>query len=313
VSAVSARPSTRLATTWPARRSAGGDAAVLAACAALAVALGLLALAAVQQPGPTMLGIAVLAAAFGLAGAALLVWGLAYRRLIYTLTDTSLHVRWLGHTVILPYAAIDGIYTGQRLVGHAAPGVPRWPGIFVGPGRLRGVGRLRFFTTSPDPAALTLITLEHGGLVVSARNPHDFRTALIQRVQDLGEDAPVVGGWLDQPIPMWSALTERWLLASVSAGVLLVLVVLALVALGLPNAGDIIPLHFDATGQPSQLGPKGDLLRLPALGLLLLVVNAALGIILHARDAVLARVLWVGGAVLQAALVVAVVRLLAGA
>ena len=313
MSAVSARPSKRVATTWPARRSPGGDAALLAACAALAIALGVLVLAAVQQPGPLMLGLAALSALLGLAAAALLVWGLAYRRLVYTLTDTSLQVRWLGQTVVLPYAAIDGIYTGQRLVGHAAPSVPRWPGILVGSGRLRGVGRLRFFTTSPDPSALTLITLEQGGLVVSARNPHDFRTALIERVQQLGDDAPVVGGWQDQAIPTWSALTERCLLASLAGGVLLGLLVLGLVVLGLPNVADIIPLHFDATGQPSQLGPKGDLLRLPALGVLLLVVNAGLGILLHARDAVLARLLWISGAIVQAVLVVAVVRLLAGA
>src|SRR5207248_6522491 len=116
-------------------------------------------------------------------------WGFAYRRLAYILTGEGLEVRWLGECVVLPYTAIDGIYTGQRLMGNAVPNVPRWPGIYVGPGRVRGLGRLHFFTTTPDPAALTLVTSENGGVVVSARSPQDFRSALIDQVVEHGEDA----------------------------------------------------------------------------------------------------------------------------
>ena len=62
----------------------------------------------------------------------LLVLAYGYRRLAYALTEAALRIDWLGRTLVLPYAAIQGIYTGQRLDGHATPSVPRWPGINVG-------------------------------------------------------------------------------------------------------------------------------------------------------------------------------------
>jgi hypothetical protein len=45
------------------------------------------------------------------------------------------------------------------------------------------------------------------------------------------------------------------------------------------------------------------------LGLLVLLVNGAIGVWLHPQERLLARLLWLGGAVLQAMLLVAVVRL----
>jgi len=277
-----------------------------------AVALGL---AASREVGPSMLLWAALAVVLVGLGAAILVWALAYRRLVYELGDWALQVRWLGELLIVPYVAIDGIYTGQRLVGHAVPQVPCWPGIYVGPGRVRGIGRLRFFTTSPDPAALTLLTFEHGGVVLSARYPQDFRAALIRRVEgsssvEARPDRPTTVWSAPAGRAPWSALGDRWLPLSTAAGLVLLLGVLAVVIYGLPGLTDLIPLHFDAAGNPSQIGPKVDLLRLPLLGLLLLGLNVGLGMWAHVRDRLLARLLWVGGAVVQATVLVAVVRLL---
>jgi hypothetical protein len=243
--------------------------------------------------------------------AGLLLWALAYRQLTYTLTDRALAIAWFGHVTNVPYGVIDGIYTGQRLVGMATPTVPVWPGIYVGPGRARGIGRLRFYATSPDPAALTLITLEHGGVVVSARNPHDFRTALIERIQQLddGTGSLTVSREPPRTVP-WSALFDAWFAASAAAGLVLLLGMLAVLGLGFESLPFEIPMRFDATGDPSQIAPRTDLLRLPLIGLLLLVADWALGIWVHPRDRLLARVLWLGGAVLQAVLLIALVRLL---
>jgi Bacterial PH domain/Protein of unknown function (DUF1648) len=281
------------------------------ACAILATGLICFVAAATREVGQMMLLLASTAAILLAVGAALGFWALAYRRLVYVLTDSALHVHWLGETIVVPYSAIDGIYTGQRLVGHATPSVPHWPGIYVGPGRLRGTGRLRFFATSPDPAALTLISVEHGGVVLSARDPQDFRAALIERVEQSPESArPERVYSTPSQVAPWSAATDRWLAACVAASVVLLLVVLALVVFGLPNLTDLIPLHFNASGEPSQIGPKQDLLRLPLLGLVLLCLDVGLGVWRHPLDRLLARVLWLGSVALQAALVVAVVRLL---
>jgi hypothetical protein len=239
------------------------------------------------------------------------LWALAYRRLAYALTERVLEISWFGHQLGVPYVAIEGVYTGQRLVGNATPTVPVWPGIYVGPGRARGVGRLRFFATSPDPAALTLITLEHSGVVLSARNPLDFRTALIERIQ---ESAALAGSKTLTSAPPttapWTAVFDRWLPATLAIGLVLFLVILGAIALGFDALPLDIPYRFDASGDPSQIVPRNDLLRLPFLGLAALLGDAALGVWLHARERLLARMLWLSGAIIQAVLLVAVVRLL---
>jgi hypothetical protein len=153
VPAVSARGSKSVATAWPPRRSNGGDAALWVGLVAGALTIAALGLAATSEPGTTMLAWAVIAALLAVLAAAALLWALAYRQLHYTLTDTALEVPWCGAVTVVPYGGIDGVYTGQRLVGTATPAVPAWPGIYVGPGRARGIGRLRLFTTTPDPSA----------------------------------------------------------------------------------------------------------------------------------------------------------------
>jgi hypothetical protein len=312
VSAVSARNSRSVEILWPPRRSTSGDAALWVAVGIGVAALAALATAATREPGMAMVLWAVAALVLTLIAVGGGLWALAYRRLTYALTATALEIEWLGHVTGVPYTAVDGIYTGQRLVGNATPTVPVWPGIYVGPGRARGIGRLRFFATSPDPAALTLITLEQGGVVVSARNPHDFRLALIERIKDTG-DKPSVSRLTYRPptaVP-WSALFDPWFGAAIGAGLVLLLCMLVAIGLGFEALPADIPMRFDASGDPSQIAPRGDLLRLPLIGLLVLLVDSALGIWLHARDRLVARLLWLGGAVLEGVVLVAIVRLLA--
>jgi hypothetical protein len=255
---------------------------------------------------------AALAGALGLVGLALAVWGIAYRRLAYVLAGEGLEIHWLGETFVAPYPAIEGIYTGQRLVSGENPLArrPRWPGIYVGQARVRGIGRLHFFTTSQDPGALTVITFEGGGAVVSARSPQDFRTALIDRVSRSVETGGAAAYARPARTAPWTAVRDPWLLACLVVGLVLLLVGLAVAALAYAGLPEQIALRFDASGHPTQVGPRADLLHLPLIGLLAVLVNAVVGVWFHAREPLLARLLWVGAAVVQAVLLVAIVRLL---
>jgi hypothetical protein len=299
--------------TWPPRRSPGGDAAVWVAGALLFLAVAAVFVGSAAEPGGRMLLLCGVAAMLAAAGVVLLVLAIAYRRLAYSLTDSALRIEWLGRTVVVPYPAIQGIYTGQRLSGHATPSIPNWPGISVGAARVRGLGRLRFFATSTDQSMLTLITVEHGGVIVSARDPHEFRAALIERVEQSQVSDPD-SHRLHQTVPTttpWTALADPWLLIAAVVGTLFVLLVLAVIAFRFDLLPDSIALHFDGSGRPNNLAPKSDLLRLPLLGLTCLLVNWALGIWLHPRERLLARLLWVGGAIVQVVLLVGVLRMVA--
>jgi hypothetical protein len=300
-----------IANVWPPRRSRGGDAAVWVAGVVLFVALATLVLGGSRDPGPNMLLLCGLAAVLAALGLGLLVWAIGYRCLAYTLTDTALRISWLGQTVVVPYAAIQGIYTGQRLAGHATPAVPCWPGISVGTARVRGLGRLRFFATSTDQSDLTFITVEHGGVVLSARDPNGFRAALIDHVEnslDTGQDPTTVHHAPPMTAP-WTALADLWLPICATVGTLVVLAALAAIAANFDGLADQIIIHFDANGGPNDIAPKADLLRLPFLGLVCLVANWAVGVWLHPRERLLARLFWLGGVVVQFVLFVGVLRL----
>jgi hypothetical protein len=260
-----------------------------------------------------MLLLCVAAVILAAAGTVLLILALAYRRLGYTLTDSALCIDWLGRTDVVPYHAVQGIYTGQRLGGHATPKVPNWPGVRVGPARVRGLGRLRFFATSADQTMLTLVTVPHGGVVLSARDPQEFRAALIERVED-SQDAVVDANalaWHQRPpdAAPWTALADAWLPTCAIAATLLLLLVLAAIVFQFDSLPDQIAVHFDASGRPNDVAPKSDLLRLPLLGLTVLVVNWVLGLWLHPRERLLARLLWIGGAIVQVVLLMGVLRL----
>jgi hypothetical protein len=303
-----------LSERFPVRRSVGGDAALWVAGVLLFAALAALVLGGSRQPGMAMLGLCVAAAILAGAGMFLLIWAIGYQRLAYALTENALRIDWLGRTVVVPYPAIQGIYTGQRLSGHSMPSVPRWPGISIGTARVRGMGRLRFFATSTDQSQLTYITVEHGGVILSARDPQAFRASLIERVESYdGLPAEDALTWHQAPptTAPWTALADPWLPVCAAVGLLVLLVILAVVTTQFDALPDQIAIHFDASNRPDQIAPKSDLLRLTLFGLVCLVLNWVLGVVVHPRERLLARLLWVGAAVVQVVLLFGVLRILA--
>jgi hypothetical protein len=295
---------------FPVRRSRGGDLALPVAGLLLFAALATLVQGASAEPGPALLLLCGIAAVLSVAAILLGVWALGYRRLAYALTEAALRVDWLGRTLVVPYASIQGIYGGQRLAGNATPSQPRWPGISVGSRRVRGIGRLRFYATSTDQSQLTLVTVEHGGVVLSARDPGEFQTALIDHVER-SEAADDSTTWhVNEPTEApWTAIADIWLPICVALGILAIVLILGVIGLRYDALPDRVPLHFDVGGEAIQIAPKSDLLRLPLLGLLVLVVNWGLGITVHPRERVLARLLWLVAVIVQVVLLIGVVRI----
>jgi hypothetical protein len=281
----------------------------------LFASLAALVLGGSREPGLTMLLLCAAAVILAAAGALLLMWAVAYRRLGYALTESALRIEWLGRTLVVPYVAIQGVYAGQRLSGNATPSVPHWPGINVGPRRVRGLGRLHYFATSSDQSQLTFITVEHGGVIISPGSPNDFQTALIQRVEHFDEAAPESEDttWqLKEPSEApWTAVADVWLPICLGFGMLVLLLILATINLRYDSLPDQVPLHFDVGGQPSQMSARSDLLRLPLLALVCLVLNWIVGVAVHPREKVLARLLWLVGVIVELILLIGVVHVLA--
>jgi hypothetical protein len=225
------------------------------------------------------------------------------------LAETGLRIEWLGRTLFVPYSAIQGIFTGQRLAGHATPRPVRWPGINVGPARVRGLGRLRFYATSTDQSDLTFIAVEHGGVIVSARDPQGFRAALIERIEHSQSQSNEIWEQIPPNDAPWTAIADPWLPVGVVVGTLVLLVIVWVITARFDALPDQLAVHFDASGRPNQIASKYDLLRLALFGLFVLALNGVLGVALHPRYRLLARLLWVGGAVVPLVLLVGVLRL----
>jgi hypothetical protein len=163
------------------------------------------------------------------------------------------------------------------------------------------MGRLRFFATSSDQSMLTFITVEHGGVIISATDPQGFRKALIERVEQSSPAHADTLTWQQTPptTAPWTALADVWLPTTALVGIVVLLLVLTAIAARFDLLPDQIPIHFDASGRPAQIASKYDLLRLPFLGFVCLVLNWVLGVRVHPREKVLARLLWLGGTVVQ--------------
>lgn len=296
---------------WPPRHSQSADALIWVAIGIAGTAILAFGVAVGQPPGSGRVAALLAAALLGGLGLALAAWGTAYRRLLYTLGPEALEVHWLGSTTRVPYSGIDSIDPGQRLVGSSSPRLPSWPGIYVGPGRLRGVGRLRFFATTRDPSELTLVRAGSYGLVVSARDPLAFRSALTERVARHERAAKPRERieWQPPTTSPWTALRDTWLLVPSAAGLLALLLAVAVISAAHPSLPERLPLRFDAAGLPSDLASRDDLFRVPLLGLGILLVNSVAAAWMHATEPVVARILSGGALAVQLVALVALARL----
>ena len=302
-----ARSSTLVAPVWPALHSTGGDAALWVGGTVCGLAIVVSAIAAGAAPSASVLGWALLAALLALVGAAILVWGFAYRRLTYALGEQSLGVTWFGQTLVVPYASVEGIYRPAAGRELGAEGAHLARGLDVVRTRGRGIRRLRFFATSPDPSALTLIAGENVGLVVSAREPLAFRNALIERVQAFDPSDGESTAWVErnEASAPWTALRDRWFGACLGVTFLFLMLALAVIALVSarcrPRSRALRPHRPADPGRPG----RGTAAAATARGRSRAGQPRARGV-LHPREKLLARLLWIGGTVILAIVFIAV-------
>lgn len=301
-------------TVWRPRRSRAGQAAPWTAAGLAALALLGWGLTAWQPPGVGLLVGAAVSALLSAAAGGALALAAGYRRLSYALGPDALRITWLGQAYQVPYAAIEGIYGGKRLGLAAGPAWRR--GLLAvagGIARVEDLGTVHFFTTRGGPSSLILVTMAREAVALSPGDLAGFRAALIERIQE-GDDAPpgqdeAMMRVASLGVP-WSALHDRWMLPLVALGAVLLLGVLAAISLPFDRLPDVVSLRFDAAGVATDLAPKAELLRLPLVGLLIVLGNLALGTWIHSREPLLARLMWATATVLQGMLLVGVVRLL---
>jgi hypothetical protein len=99
------------------------------------------------------------------------------------------------------------------------------------------------------------------GLVLSKVYPEPF---------DSAQDKPRRGEGLD-----------RLVRALLVLGLLLNLTLFAYIGWRYRALPESLPLHFDILGQPDRFGVRSEIFKLPAIGLLLLVLNSLFGLVVY--------------------------------
>jgi uncharacterized membrane protein len=74
---------------------------------------------------------------------------------------------------------------------------------------------------------------------------------------------------------------DRLVHVLLALGLLLNLALFAYIGWRYRALPESLPLHFDILGQPDRLGVRGEIFKLPVIGLLLLVLNSLFGLAVH--------------------------------
>lgn len=75
---------------------------------------------------------------------------------------------------------------------------------------------------------------------------------------------------------------------------------------------DPLPLHFDASGLPDRIEAKSGIFALPAIGFIILVLNAALGIFAHRHERAATLLLTAGALLVQVLMWLAAISIAGG-
>lgn len=87
-------------------------------------------------------------------------------------------------------------------------------------------------------------------------------------------------------LPLWlqAVLRDRYLWAMVIIALFVNLGLFAFLLLVVNQLPPLVPLHFDAAGQPDRIEDKGAIFSLPQIGLLMIALNFLLGSAFYRRE-----------------------------
>jgi hypothetical protein len=259
------------------------------------VDVGLIWLATIRplSIGTFIIGLAVLFS-LGLVGL-IGYWLHGLARSGYFLDRNALVIRWGLAEQTIPTTQIERVLRGDEVEGHIQFHGGMWPGHCVGYGEVPGAGPALFYATTPPRHQIYVVTpgLTYG---ISPADGEGFLQSLHKRLQ-MGPTQAVEQSSRRPGFLSWAIWQDRLGLALLATGFLAVLALAGLLSFQFPGLSRLVPLHFDAAGNPDRLGPRGQIFIIPLIGLLTLLLNGTLGVLVYRRERLASHLLW-GGTVL---------------
>jgi len=204
-----------------------------------------------------------------------LVYGLFNLR--YQLHRDALTIVWGATQQIIPLGNIQEVVRGEDLGKEIKVRGISWPGYLVGRGQIEGIGRALFYATGPVAGQLLVVTptRTYG---ISPADPDGFLDAFEIR-QHMGPIQLLSYEHRQLDFLSWPIWRDR----------------LAHLLLALGSGVNLILFAHLCWRYPS----RAEMFKLPAIGLVVLIVNSGLGILIHRRQRVGAYLLWGGTIAVQ--------------
>jgi hypothetical protein len=245
--------------------------------------------------GTFIIGLAVLFSLglLGLIG----YWVYGLVRSGYILDRNALVIQWGPMEQIIPTDQIERVLTGDEIEGRIQFYGGMWPGHCAGYGEVPGVGPALFYGTIPPRHQIYVVTpgLTYG---ISPADHEGFLASLHERLQmgptQIVEQSSKRPGFLN-----WAIWQDRLGLGLLTVGFLALLALTGLLCFRFPALPWLVPLHFDAAGNPDRLEPRSQIFIIPLIGLLTLLLNGALGGLTYRRERVASYLLWGGATLVQ--------------
>ena len=239
-------------------------------------------------------------------GALFAYWTYSLGTLRYTLDRNALTITWGDIRQTIPISQIERLVPGRELPNPHIAGVS-WLGHHVGRGEVEGgVGQTLFYSTHRSPEHLLYIVTPAQSYAITVDDEVAFADA-VQAQQRVGSLIAMPQGperlYLAAQ-PFWADRTAQGLALAAFA---MFFAMFAYVYQQYPGLPDSIALSFPELEGITRIGSKDELLKLPATGIVILLVNVALGFIAHSWERMVGYLLLIAAISAQAMLLAAAI------
>jgi hypothetical protein len=231
-------------------------------------------------------------------------WTYSLSTLRYALDRNALTITWGDIRQQIPMSQIERLVPGRELEPPHVAGVS-WMGHHVGRATVEGgVGETLFYSTHRSPQDLLYVVTPTQSYAISVEDEVAFAEA-VQAQQRAGSLVAVTQGpdrlYLAAQ-PFWDDHTAQ-LLSLVAFAMFFVM--FGYVFQQYPGLPQSIQLSFPHLDGVTRVGDKGELLRIPSAGIVILLLNLVLGFAAHAWERMVGYVLLLAAIVAQAMLLAA--------
>ena len=232
----------------------------------------------------------VVATLFFFVGVLFAYWTYSLGTMRYVLDRNMLTIVWGDIRQLVPMAQIERLVPGRELPTPHVAGVS-WLGHHVGRGDVEGgIGETLFYSTHRSPHDLLYIVTPTASYAISVEDEVAFAEA-VQAQQRLGSLVAVP----QAPDRLYLAAQPFWedraaqLLAAAAFATFFGM--FAFIYRQYPGLPDSVALSFPQLDGVTRIGSKSELLKIPAAGAVLLIVNLGLGFVAHAWERMVGYVL----------------------